>query len=329
MAPMTIAVLGAGAWGTALASLLAGQGHTVRLWARDPALAAALAETRENRRYLPGLRLPEAVSPCDALPAALVDAAACVVAVPSAAVRETAQAASFAGLVICAAKGLEKGSRKNLLDVIGEAWPAAQVALLSGPTFAVEIARGLPAAAVVASRDLGVQARAQDLLSCERFRVYTSGDVVGVAISGAFKNVIAIAAGCADGLGFGANARAALITRGLAEVGRLVERMGGNAMTVAGLAGLGDMVLTCTGELSRNRTVGVALGRGEPLVSVLERLGHVAEGVETAETAADLARAAGVDMPITTHVAAVLAGTMSAEIAVAALLSREVGTERG
>jgi glycerol-3-phosphate dehydrogenase (NAD(P)+) len=203
------------------------------------------------------------------------------------------------------------------------------VTLLSGPTFAAELARGLPGAAVVASKDAEAIAVVQRAVSCQRFRVYTTDDVVGVALGGTLKNVIAIAAGCCDGFGFGLNARAALITRGLAEMGRLAERLGGNALTLAGLAGLGDLVLTCTGELSRNRQVGLALAAGEPLPAIIARLGHVAEGVYTARVAAELARKLDVDMPIVTQVAAVLDGRHTPREAVADLLSREARPERG
>jgi glycerol-3-phosphate dehydrogenase (NAD(P)+) len=203
------------------------------------------------------------------------------------------------------------------------------VVLLSGPTFALELAAGLPAAAVAASTDVEAASLVQGTFAGGRLRVYTTEDVVGVAIGGALKNVIAIAAGCCDGLGFGSNARAALVTRGLHEIGRLATRLGGNPLTLAGLAGLGDLVLTCTGELSRNRRVGLALAAGEPLAAITARLGQVAEGVQTALQAEQLARKLGVEMPITTQVAALVSGRRSPRDAVADLLSREQGPERG
>jgi glycerol-3-phosphate dehydrogenase (NAD(P)+) len=330
---MNIAVLGAGAWGTALAAAVADVGHGTRLWGRDPAAVAEMVALRENRRYLPGRRLgPEIVLESD-LAAAVAGAEVIIVAVPTASLRAVADDVRRAGaagaILVSASKGLEQTSRLTVDGVLAEALPGTRVVLLSGPTFATEIARGLPAAAVVASRDAPAASLAQRVFSSETFRVYTTEDVVGVAVGGALKNVIAIAAGCADGLGFGNNARAALITRGLNEMGRLAVRLGGNPLTLAGLAGLGDLVLTCTGELSRNRRVGLALAAGEPLSRILDSLGHVAEGVYTARIAAELAGQLGVEMPITGQVAAVLAGRGTAREAVADLLARESGPERG
>jgi glycerol-3-phosphate dehydrogenase (NAD(P)+) len=213
-------------------------------------------------------------------------------------------------------------------EMIALAWPGARVAVLSGPSFAAEIARGLPAALVAASDDPEAAAAVQTCFGGDRLRIYTSRDVTGVCVGGALKNVIAIAVGCCDGLGFGDNARAALITRGLAEMGRLAERMGGQALTLAGLAGLGDLVLTCTGDLSRNRQVGLALARGEALGEILGRLGHIAEGVGTARVARDLAQRLGVDMPITGEVAAVLHDGKPPRAAVHDLLARDIGAEQ-
>ena len=330
---MRIAVLGGGSWGTALAALAAEAGHDVALWVRNPAQAAALASTRENQRYLPGHRLDPAIAVTADSAAAVRDAALIVVALPSGSVRDLALAVQGAApadaLVVCASKGFEEATGRTLDGVLADALPGHPIALLSGPTFAVEIARRLPAAAVVASHAPGAAEAVQRALGGDRFRIYLTDDVAGVAVGGALKNVIAIAAGCADGLGFGNNARAALITRGLHEMGRLAVRLGGHPLTLAGLAGLGDLVLTCTGELSRNRRVGLALAAGEPLAAIITRLGQVAEGIETAHIAAEVARTLGVDMPITTHVAEVLAGRRTAREAVADLLSRESGFERG
>jgi glycerol-3-phosphate dehydrogenase (NAD(P)+) len=325
---MRIAVLGAGSWGTALAVLLAEGGHEVQLWGRD---VSALERDRENRRYLPGRRLPEGVVLTAELDGAVRGADLVLVALPSRSVRTIAaamaQALATAAIIVCASKGLE--GRLTMDRVIAEAAPGHAVVMLSGPTFAVEIAKGLPAAAVAASTDAAAAARVQDAFADGPLRVYTTEDVVGVAVGGALKNVIAIAAGIADGLGFGHNTRAALITRGLHETGRLVARLGGNPLTLAGLAGLGDLVLTCTGELSRNRRVGLALATGEPLAEITRRLGQVAEGVETARLGAELADALGIEMPITTQVAAVVSGVRSPREAVADLLARERGPERG
>ena len=325
--------MGAGSWGTALAALAAEAGHQVALWARREAHAAEMIAARENRRYLPGRVLSPAIAITAVLEQAAAGATMIVLALPSACLREVserlARHASPDAVVVCASKGFEETTGRTLDHVLGEVLTGRPVVLLSGPTFAVEIARGLPAAAVVASRDAAAATTVQQALASELFRIYTSDDVAGVAVGGALKNVIAIAAGCADGLGFGNNARAALITRGLNEMGRLAARLGGDPLTLAGLAGLGDLVLTCTGELSRNRRVGLALAAGTALPEILSHLGQVAEGIDTARIAVALARQLGVDMPITTQVAAVLAGQRTAREAVADLLSRESGSERG
>jgi glycerol-3-phosphate dehydrogenase (NAD(P)+) len=303
----------------------------VILWARQG--ADQLHANRENRRYLPGRRFPDAIDVTEDIRAAAAGRDLVVVAVPSASVRAVARAAApvvaRGSIVVCASKGLEEQSCLTLDRVIAEVIPQSPVVLLSGPTFAAEIAAGLPAAAVAASRDGAAASMVQGTLAGGRLRVYTTEDVVGVAVGGALKNVIAIAAGCSDGLGFGSNARAALITRGLHEIGRLATRLGGNPLTLAGLAGLGDLVLTCTGELSRNRKVGLALGAGEELAAITARLGQVAEGVGTALLADQLARKLGVEMPITTQVAGLVGGLRSARDAVADLMSREQGPERG
>jgi glycerol-3-phosphate dehydrogenase (NAD(P)+) len=330
---MRIAVLGAGSWGTSLAILLADLGHHVSLWGRDPAAVSDLNAHRENRRYLPGRSLPSALRVTDTLAEAVADVAMVVLALPSAQVRDVAERAALSltteAIAVCASKGLETETHLTLDRVIGEAMPACPVVLLSGPTFAVEVAAGMPAAAVAASRDPAAASTVQRVLAGERFRVYTTEDVVGVAVGGALKNVIAIASGCSDGVGFGNNARAALITRGLHEIGRLATRLGGNPLTLAGLAGLGDLVLTCTGDLSRNRKVGLALAAGESLPAIIARLGQVAEGVQTAYQAVELARELDVELPITTQVAALLSGQRSPRDAVADLFAREQGPERG
>lgn len=329
MESSVVTVLGAGSWGTALANLLAECGHRTTLWGRNPTAMQRMAAVRRNPRYLPDVAFFEALAVQSDLDEALRGAEVIVLALPSLVLPDVARAVgAFGGTAICASKGLQEGTGALLLDVLEEQWPDAGVALLSGPNFAVEVARGQPAAAVAAAKDPQVGMRVQELFTAPRFRVYTSQDTVGVAIGGALKNVIAIAAGCSDGLGFGFNARAALITRGLNEVGRLAHKMGGDLMTLAGLAGMGDLVLTCTTELSRNRTVGYALGRGETLAAVSARLGQVTEGVETALTAIGLADKLGVDMPITAQVAAVLRGDVSPREAVACLMARELGPER-
>jgi glycerol-3-phosphate dehydrogenase (NAD(P)+) len=330
---MRIAVLGAGAWGTVLATVQAEAGHDVALWARSASAAAAIDGARENLRYLPGRALAPTLAVTADAARAVRGAEMIVLAVPSTAIRATAARARphlGAGAVLtCASKGLEPGTRLTMDRVIADEVPGARVALLSGPSFALEIAAGLPAALVAAAREPEVAMTVQRAFATERFRIYTSDDVTGVAVGGALKNVMAIAVGFSDGFGFGMNARAALITRGLAEVGRLAVRLGGHPMTLAGLAGLGDLVLTCTGELSRNRQVGLALARGEALAEILARLGHVAEGIDTARTARDLAADLRIDMPITRVAAEVLHEGKPAREGVAELLARGSKPERG
>jgi glycerol-3-phosphate dehydrogenase (NAD(P)+) len=327
------AVLGAGAWGTALAKVLADKGERVTLFARRADLAEQLRRRGENDRYLPGVRLPATLEATADLDEALRGADLIVLAVPSDALRAVAIDAfprvEPGAVVVSATKGVENGSlmlmREVLLDVAGPALDE-RLTVLSGPSFAREVAFGLPTAVVVAGPP-GVAKLAQQRCACDHIRVYTSDDAVGVELGGALKNVIAIAAGASDGLGYGHNARAALITRGLAEILRLTVAKGGNALTLAGLAGLGDLVLTCTGELSRNRTVGFELGKGHALADVVAGLGHVAEGVKTAKSAHDLAQRLGVDMPITAEVYRVLYEGKSPRHAVADLMGRELHAE--
>jgi glycerol-3-phosphate dehydrogenase (NAD(P)+) len=330
---MRVAVLGGGAWGTVLASVAASRGHEVALWEFHTKAAEELARTRTSARSVPGFSLPPAVAVTSDLARAVTGRDVVILVVPSDTVRATLAAArqviAAGTLVICASKGLEPGSHLTMAQVIADVVPASRVVLLSGPSFAQEIAAGLPAALVAASADPRANETAVACLGGERFRIYTSDDVTGVAIGGALKNVMAIAVGCSDGFGFGLNARAALMTRGLAEMGRLAVRMGAHPLTLAGLAGFGDLVLTCTGELSRNRQVGLALARGETLEQIVASLGHVAEGIGTARTAAALADELNVDLPITRAVSSVLHEGKTARAAVTELLSRDVGEERG
>jgi glycerol-3-phosphate dehydrogenase (NAD(P)+) len=331
---MAVAVLGGGAWGGVLAGIAARHGHDVVLWEIDRVAADALARDRTSTRSVASFRLPAEVTVSSDIGGAVAGRDMLIVAVPSAYVAETLRAAApsmtagGAPMVVCASKGLEPGTGATMADVIAASLTGARVGVLSGPSFAEEIARGLPAALVVASNDGTLGASVQGCLGGDRLRIYTSDDVTGVCLGGALKNVIAIAVGCCDGFGFGDNARAALITRGLAEMGRLAERMGGRALTLAGLAGLGDLVLTCTGDLSRNRKVGLAMARGDALADILGRLGHIAEGVGTARIARDLAVRLGVDMPITREVAAVLHDGKPPRAAVNDLLARDIGAER-
>jgi len=329
---MKVAVLGGGAWGGVLAALASWRGHDVALWESDPAAAATLARERRTERSVRGFRLPEAIAVSAALAGSVAGRELLVVAIPSQFVGLTMRAAAPAvapgTTIVCASKGLEPDSGDTMADTIAAAVPQAQAVVLSGPTFAQEVADGFPAALVAAARDPGAALRVKGALGSERLRVYTSDDVVGVCIGGALKNVVAIAAGCCDGFDLGASARAALITRGLAEMGRLAERLGGHAITMAGLAGLGDLVLTSTGDLSRNRQVGLGLARGETVDQIVGRLGHVAEGVGTSRTARAVAERLGVDMPITREVAAVLFDGKPARAALTDLLARDVGAER-
>jgi glycerol-3-phosphate dehydrogenase (NAD(P)+) len=302
-----IAVLGAGSWGTALAALLAANGHVIRLWARDGALAESLATTRENARYLPGIALPDTVAPTADLGKALAGADVVVFAVPSGAVREVAREAAphltSGALLISAAKGLEEGTglrmSQTLAEVIADA-PTSTV-VLSGPNLAVEVARGIPTASVAASINLEAAQAAQRLFSGQlvpTFRVYTGRDVIGVELGGAVKNAIAICAGVCDGLGYGDNSKAALMTRGLSEAIRLGVAQGAEAATFLGLSGVGDLIATGASRLSRNYRVGFALGQGGALQDILAELGQVAEGVPTTHVLCELAAQSGVEMPL-------------------------------
>ncbi len=329
-------MLGAGAWGTALSVSLAHGGQPVRLWTWQAEHAHALQQDRENRQFLPGIPLPESVEATADLAAAVRGAEVVTLVVPSTAMRETLRRLqpylSPEALIVSATKGLEEQSLLLMNEVLGEVLGeerAARSVALSGPSFAKEVAQGQPTNVVVASRSAAAALAAQQRFATPRLRVYTSDDPIGVEIGGALKNVIAIAAGACDGLGFGNNTRAALITRGLAELTRLAVAKGGHAETLAGLAGLGDLILTCTGDLSRNRAVGLGIGRGQRLAEVLEALGHVAEGVGTAKAAHALATRLGVDLPLTREVYLALYEDKRAEDAVRDVLARPLRAERG
>jgi glycerol-3-phosphate dehydrogenase (NAD(P)+) len=328
-----IAVAGAGSWGTALALLLAGRGHEVRLWTRRPELAAEIGRRRENRTYLPGHQLPAAVVVSDSLAVALEAADMVFVAVPIQHVRRSlAGAASLVPpgtLRVGAAKGIERVSLLRLSQILVDVWGPGRYAVLSGPSFASEVARGEPTAVTVAATDAADSMAVQREVSNESFRVYTSPDVVGVEMGGALKNVIAIAAGMVRGLGFGSNSIAALLTRGLAEVRRLGVAMGGRPETFLGLAGMGDLVLTGTGALSRNVRVGEAVARGTRIEDVLGDSRMVAEGIDTALSARDLAATLGVDMPITREVVEVLHCGREPRLAMRNLMSRDLKAEEG
>ncbi|MCP5278782.1 MAG: NAD(P)-dependent glycerol-3-phosphate dehydrogenase [Thiobacillus sp.] len=327
---MKFGVLGAGAWGTALAIRLARR-SPVLIWTRSQDHARDLNETRENHRYLPGHAFPADLRATSDLAKAAEDADCLVCAVPSNALRSLALALREDGLpipLVWLCKGFESGSRKLPHQVLNEAWPDhPPAAALSGPSFAQEVAKGLPAALTVASADMEFARSMAQALHDPKFRLYASTDVVGVELGGALKNVIAIAAGISDGLGFGLNARAALVTRGLAELTRLGLKLGGRPETFMGLSGMGDLILTCTGDLSRNRQLGLRLAAGESLEGALRELGHVAEGATTALEAAKLAGELGVETPITSSVAKILMQELPPKEAVTALLARGLKDE--
>ena len=306
---MNVAVVGAGSWGTALAAHLARGTHAVRLWARDPAQAREIKDRHLCSRYLPGVALPVLHATSD-LAEALTGAEIAIVAVPSEFCREAFRALrphlGAATTLVSATKGLELGTLRRMSEVAAEEAPGQAVAVLSGPSFALEVAQGQPTTVVVASGTHAVAEAVQRAVSTRSFRAYSSDDVIGVELGGALKNVIAIAAGIVDGLGYGHNTVAALITRGLAEMTRLAVALGARPDTLSGLAGLGDLVLTCTGALSRNRRLGQALGTGHSVGEALAELHMVAEGVRTTQAACALAERAGVEMPIAQQMRAVL-----------------------
>jgi glycerol-3-phosphate dehydrogenase (NAD(P)+) len=325
---MTVAVLGAGSWGTALAVHLARAGRDVRLWGRDDRLVAEMCRDRVNARYLPDIALPSSLRPTASFEEALDGAAFVIAAVPSHGLRAVMRAAAPriapGAIVVSATKGLEAESLDRMSQVIGEETAGrAPVVVLSGPSFAIEVARGLPTAVLAASSDAAAAARVQDEFRGRGLRLYVSDDVAGVEIGGALKNVIAIAAGVVEGLGLGHNAMAALITRGLTEISRLASAEGGRRETLAGLSGLGDLVLTCTGSLSRNRHVGVELGRGKPLGEILQGMRMVAEGVRTTGVALALGARHHIELPIAAQMAAVLDGQRSSLEAVEILMGRK------
>jgi glycerol-3-phosphate dehydrogenase (NAD(P)+) len=346
---MKIAVLGAGAWGTALAAAAAGGGHEVLLWAREAAQSAAINAARRNVRYLPAARLPESLQvtadraaavrhAVGSAAAAGPDSGLVVLATPMSALRESLRAlpADLPAIWLC--KGFEAGSGALGHEIGAQLRPGVPCGVLSGPSFAVEVARRQPTALVAASSDAGLCAAMVAAFHSEALRVYSSDDVVGVEVGGAVKNVLAIAVGILDGMAAvgdpaqaslvpGLNARAALITRGLAEMTRLGLALGAQVETFMGLSGLGDLVLTATGDLSRNRRVGMRLAAGLPLASVLAELGHVAEGVYSAATVLRRAQALGVEMPITAAVAGVLAGEIEPRKALLQLMARQARAE--
>ena len=323
-----IGVIGSGSWGTALAVHLAHTGHDVRLWARDAGLSSEMAASRENRVYLPGIELPPALVPTSDMRAALDEAQFVVIAVPSHGVRDVARLANAhlpdACAIVSATKGLEEGSLLRMSQVLRQELPSGgDVVVLSGPSFASELARKLPTAIVAAGDSAAVVESVMAHFRSPALRLYGSSDVVGVELGGSLKNIIAIAAGVVEGLGLGHNALAALITRGLAELSRLAVALGAERDTLAGLAGLGDLVLTCTGDLSRNRRVGLALAKGESLKDILARTRMVAEGVRTTEAALALSAKHGIELPIASGMSDVLSGRTDPQTAIRNLMGRK------
>lgn len=329
----SIAIVGAGSWGTALALVFARAGAMVSLWARDPTHAQALATERENRRYLPGVEIPAAIAITGDMGAALARAEDVLVAVPSHAFRRSLEMLAAAGLagrrLAWATKGFELQTGRLPHEIVSETFGAdVPAAVLSGPTFAQEVAAGLPSALTVASRDGDFAKDLAQRIATDSFRAYTSGDVVGVEVGGATKNVFAIGAGLCDGLGFGANTRVALITRGLAEMTRLGVELGARRETFMGLAGIGDLVLTCTDDLSRNRRFGLALARGSDADTAMKEIGQVVEGYFAARAARDVALSHHVDVPIIEQIYRVLYEGVSPHAAVRELMRRPVSEER-
>jgi glycerol-3-phosphate dehydrogenase (NAD(P)+) len=329
-----IAVIGAGSWGTTLADLLAKKGHAVTLWAYEPELVLEMRQTRENTLFLPGIRLSDGLAFTNDLQEAYAGCTMVLCVVPSQLVRRvmlnSLPLLPSGVIIVSASKGIEVDTLATVSEIYREILPAelyANFAALSGPSFAREVAQEMPTAVTAASASQEVAHRVQEAFTTGFFRVYRNDDVTGVELGGAIKNVIAIAAGISDGLGFGCNTRAALITRGLAEMTRLGIAMGAQAATFAGLAGMGDLVLTCTGDLSRNRSVGLQIGQGRKLPDILGEMRMVAEGVKTTESAYNLARKLGVEMPIIEKMYQMLYQDKPAREAVLELMTRNLKAE--
>jgi glycerol-3-phosphate dehydrogenase (NAD(P)+) len=330
-----VAVLGAGSFGSCLAILCADRGHSVALWARDEKLIRAIAKDRRNPRFLKDVEMPDAIRPTTDVAEALDDCEMVIIAVPSHAVRDVmaraARSLPAEAILVSAVKGIELDTGKTMDAVIAEVLPEQhhpRIAVLSGPSFAKEVAQHKPTVVTIACREEAYAIAVQQYLSCPWFRCYSETDVIGVEIGGALKNVIAIAVGVSDGIGLGHNARAATMTRGLAEITRLGVKLGANPLTFLGLAGMGDLVLTCTGDLSRNRRVGLALGQGRKLPEILEELGEVAEGVRTTYAACQLAERIGVELPIAAGVRMLLEGQVDPHDGVKLLLTRQLRGEK-
>ncbi len=332
---MNIAVLGAGSWGTTLAVLLAKKGYQVRLWAHRPEFAFMLDAERQNLRYLKGVPFPETLQITHHLPLLVAWAEMIVTAVPSQALRETilgfGDVALDGKIVVNVAKGIEIGTGKRmsevLLEVLSDLQPY-QVAALYGPSHAEEVSKDQPTTVVASSPSITTAETVQEVFHTNRFRVYVNTDIIGVEIAGSVKNIIAIAAGISDGLGFGDNAKAAIITRGLAEISRLCSKLGGDSITISGLSGIGDLVVTCLSQHSRNRYVGEEIGRGRTLEEIISSMNMIAEGVHSSKAVYDLSRSVGVEMPITKAVYQMLFEAKPAQQAILELMNRDLKQER-
>ena len=326
-----IAVLGDGAWGTTLSILLSGKGCKVSLWGAFPNYIQSLKRTRENTKFLPQFKIPEAVAITDNAKEATLDAEIIIIAVPSQFARKALENFRDINLSNCiiasVVKGIENKTLKRVSEIITERLSADRICVLSGPTIALEVARGIPTSAVVASQDTGIAKKIQDVFMTERFRIYTSADVAGVELGGSLKNIIAIAAGISDGLGFGTNAKAALFTRGLVEIKRLGSAMGAKEETFNGLSGMGDLMTTCVSPFSRNRHVGEEIGKGKKLTEIVQQMEQIAEGIYTTESACELAKRYKVEMPITEQVRKVLFEDKNPLQAVTDLMTREKKAE--
>lgn len=333
---MKIGVIGAGSWGTTIADMLALNGHGITLWVYEADLCERMRDRGENDVYLPGFALSKEIKFTNSIEEAVSGMEIVVSAAPAQVVRRVVSKAvpyiSENTIIVSLSKGIEEGTLMLMSDLLKETLPKGlnkNLCFLSGPSFAKEVALKMPTAVVIASENKDAAQKAQKVFSTPYFRIYTHDDVTGVELGGAVKNVIAIATGIADGLGFGYNSRAALITRGLAEISRLGAKMGANPLTFSGLAGLGDLVLTCTGELSRNRTVGYKIGKGATLEEVTGGMNMVAEGVATSRAVYQLSKKIGIEMPITEHVYKILYERLSAKEAVINLMSRDLKREVG
>jgi glycerol-3-phosphate dehydrogenase (NAD(P)+) len=325
---MKVTVLGSGAWGTALAIELNAAGHNVIVWGHNPTHVREINQTRTNARYLPGITLNAAIEFTADLQQAIADSQFIVMATPSKALRETAaKLNNFSGTIVSVSKGIEHDTGLTMAQILQQQLPKSRVAVLSGPTFAPEVARGMPSAAVAASASEEAAALTQEIFHRPAFRVYTNPDIIGVELGGALKNVIAIAAGMCDGLGFGDNSKAALVTRALAEMSRVGAACGAKARTFSGLSGLGDLTVTCFSRQSRNRALGERIGKGEKIADILPTLSAVAEGYPTAKSAAQLAAKLQIDAPIIRQVHAILYENKPPLEALHALVTRDSKSE--